>query len=174
MEQVQIAKNILSNVSQQSEIVEKSHIIDNFRETFLVDKSGREIKEKILVVLQKEQEEISKYNTQLETLKIKIGEDPTENTKETYYYLLDGFEDKVGDVPFHYKEKGVTDITEQPIYTTDKPLEAIWETKREYNCIVRKLVDCMIEIAMINTVLNSYPDNKMYKLTLREATILGF
>jgi len=136
---------------------QKAHFLNNFRETFLVEKSGKEIKEKVSISLQKEVDEITKYRTELEILKGKIGEEPTK--KCDHYWLADGFDDKIENLPMVY------DI---------KDTQCNEDLKYDYNYIVIRLIECIIEKVMMQTILNSYPDNKVYKLTLKEASMLGF
>lgn len=174
MNQIEIARNILNNVS--AEPLEKAHLLYGFSNTLLIDKSGKEIKEKLVVVLEKYQQEVSAQKVELETLKIKIGEDPGTLFKESQGWRIDGFEDKLGALPLLYPEEElkIGDTLTSSGYVTDKPFEDICKLKYEYNNKAKNLVDTLMEIELVKTILNSYPDNKMYKLTVKEASMLGF
>lgn len=151
---------------------EKSHFLNNFHETFLIEKTGKEIKEKVAIVLQKENNEIEKYKIELDLLKSQIKEDPTE--KFDNYYLIDGFEDKIEVIPLIYPWSSCCETSDSIEFVGEKEPEEIQKLKNEYNSKVNKLVECMIEMVMMQTVLISYPDKKVFKLTLKEASLLGF
>jgi len=172
MIQIKVAKNILANISEENDL-QKSHLLYNFNNTFFVEKLGKEIKEKVLIVLQKEQQELTQYKATMEALKVQVGEEPTSPIKDSFGWKMDGFEDKI-ECNFNiYKIEGLKEC-DLGDYVTDKPVEEALKLKDQYNVAAGRALDCSIEIAMINTILNSYPDNKSYKLTLKEATILGF
>lgn len=149
---------------------QKSHFINNFRETFLVEKTGKEIKEKVLNIIAKEELEIVEYKTKLISLKNEIKEEPDVNANEIYYYQIEGFEDKIKEMPLIYK----IELQREDSYVGEKPLNDICELKSNYNNTVFRLINCYIELVMLNTIMSSYPDNKLYKLTLKEASLLGF
>lgn len=151
---------------------EKSHFLNNFRETFLIEKTGKEIKEKVAIVLQKENDEIEKYKIELDLLKSQIKEDPTE--KFDNYYLIDGFEDKIEAIPLMYPWSSCCETNDSVEFVGEKEPEEIQKLKNKYNSQVNRLVECMIEGIMMQTVLISYPDKKVFKLTLKEASLLGF
>lgn len=152
---------------------EKSHFLNNFRETFLVEKTGKEVKEKVTIVLQKENSEIEKYKLELDSLKSQIKEEPT--NKFDNYYLIDGFEDKIGEIPLIYQLQSTCPEVNDPVeFVGEKDPTEITALKHKYDNLVHKLVECMIERSMMQTILTSYPDKKLFKLTLKEASLLGF
>lgn len=171
MEIIQKSNNILNNITPEDKI-EKSHLLYGFGDSFLVEKSGKEIKEKLLIILEKEKQEVSEYKIKLETLQIKIGEEPTKSVKDVFYWEIDGNEDLIGELPLVYDCD--EEIEVENSYVTDKPIEDVQKLKQEYKSNISKLIGCLKEIKLINTVLTSYPDDKKYKLSLREVSMLGF
>ena len=172
MEIIQKSNNILRNIIPEDSI-EKSHLLYGFGDSFLVEKTGKEIKEKLSIVLEKEKQEVSEYKVKLEALKTKIGEEPTKSAKDNYYYSIDGNEDILAEVPLTYERNRNLQLVDTE-YVTDKPVEEVWKFKDEYDSYICKLIDCLREIKLINTILTNYPDDKKYKLPLRDIQKLGF
>lgn len=160
----------IEQVFGKGNLIQKSHFLNNFNSSFLVEKKGSEIKERLGSIFEKYQRDSVACRAEIEALKTKIGEDPTVSLEESYDWLIDGFEEKLGELPFLY-------LSPKPVveeYVTDKSIEELLELKGEYDSKVIKYVEGLIEIELIRTILNSYPDNKTYKLTVKEASILGF
>lgn len=153
--------------------LKKSHIIDSFSygdSKFSISKRGKEIKEKLLRVLEDEKSDVSGYISKIEGLKSKIEEEPTIPFSESYYYVIDGWEDKVPTLPlvynYSYPDK---EISMGQSEVADKE-----DLRRKYNDTVFKLVQCYIEIKMVETMMDSFEDTRLYDLNVRQASMLGF
>lgn len=184
-----IAQNILNNVYtpisdyterspkkefalNERETIEKSHIAEHFSNSMKISKKGFAIKEKLQASLQEESESISGLSNKLTELKIKIGEEPTLQAKTYSSWLIDGFEDKISDTPLFYEIN--YNIGESIEYVGENKPEDVRHLKDEYNNTANKLIQCKIEVVMINTMINNFDDKKSYDLDVRQAAILGF
>lgn len=158
--------------------IEKSHLGGfSYSEKLGIKKTGKEIKEKFKINLDKEKSELNELKSKLSTLKTKIGEEPT---KKCDYWQIESYEDKGIDIPLVYDysymtEKVAYDQAETQLLIGETPkVENTSKLRYEYNEIVRKYIDCQKEILQINTILNNYKDTDVYQLTISQATVLGF
>lgn len=157
----EIRKSLLLQNIEDQDLIEKSHINEFvYSKDFEVSKTGKELKEKFGEQLKEEISEIKEYAVQMNTLLSSIGEQPTKHVKEVWYYKIDGWEDKLPVLPMifggYYKEE-------------DKD-----QMKSKYDQLVSRAIDCYIEVLMLNTMINSMSDSRQYKLTVRQASMLGF
>lgn len=158
--------------------IQKSHITEIFgygQNQIQISKTGKEIKSALQGIKAKEEAEKSKYLTQYTTILAQIGCEPTEDVEE---YVVDGFTDKLGDVPkmFSWREC-YNDSGSLSSFTNLQEKESandICKLKEQYNRCVRKYIDCCKEIAQIDTMINNLEDSKKFSLTVKQATILGF
>jgi len=98
---------------------------------------------------------------------IEIGEMPQKEAKDCIGWKLDGWEDKIGFIPKMYGGGELIDSNESTVnHITDKMYK--------HDSTVRNLVDCMIEVVMLNTLINTIKDNKQYSLKVNQAAMLGF
>lgn len=187
-----VAQNILSNVYtpisdytedspkkefalNERETIEKSHILEQFNNSLTISKKGAEIKEKLQKVLQDEQEEINSLSNTLLELKIKIVDEPTLTAQESCSWKIDGFEDKVSDLPMFYPWESCSETLKDSVeYVGESRPEEVRKMKSDYNNLASKLVDCKLEVMMLNTMIGNFEDKKVYSLNIRQAAMLGF
>lgn len=184
-----VAQNILNNVYtpisdytegsptkvfplHERENIEKAHIIESFSRDLIISKKGSEIKEALEKVIQNEQNEMTSLLNKMSELKMKINEEPTLPAEKEQYYTIDGFEDKVTDLPMFYPwECSKEDTTG---YVGDTTPDERNKMRSEYNSAASRLVSCKVEVVMLNTMINNFQDKKSYDLNVRQAAILGF
>lgn len=184
-----VAQNILRNVYtpisdyveevqkkefplNERENIEKAHIIESFSRDLIISKKGSEIKIALEKVIQNEQNEITTLLNKMSELKIKIGDEPMVPAEKELYYTIDGFEDKITDLPMFYPwgcEK--SDTTG---YVGDNTPDERNQMRSDYNSAASRLINCKVEIVMLNTMINNFQDNKSYNLNVRQAAVLGF
>lgn len=189
-----VAQNILSNVYtpisdytedspkkefalNEREIIEKSHILEQFNTSLTISKKGSEIKEKLQKVLDEEQAEVASLGSKLIELKVKIEDEPTQTAVENTPWKLDGFEDKVSDLPMFYPWNccgEVMDTKDSIEYVGENKPEDVRKMKSEYNSVASKIVDCKVEIVMLSTMITNFEDKKVYPLSVKQAAMLGF
>lgn len=169
---------------KNNDAIKKSHIEYTFGDSpdFRIPKTGKEIKEKLNGMMIDEQQEISNYTNQINTLRSCINVTPEGDAEKEYYYLLDGFEDKVGVLPgqpysheqLHChcccEDSRFSDEDSQEETDEHKTIKLMWQ----YNDALVKWIGCKREIAMLNTMLINLVDNKSYNLSVKVATTLGF
>lgn len=185
-----VAQNILNNIYipvsdytegvpakifplSERENIEKAHIIESFSRDLIISKNGSEIKEALDKIVQKEQEEIITLLNQMSELKIKIGEEPTVPAEKEQYYTIDGFEDKITDLPMFYPWD-FKNMEGDSGYVGDTTPDERNKMRSDYNSIASRFVNCKVEIVMLNTMINNFEDKKSYNLNIRQASILGF
>lgn len=167
--------------------IEKSHIEQIFesdaaKRGFVIDKRGKEIKEKLRKMLEEEERSKSMLEIRIDTLRAHINEDPDVDIPKDRYYLVDGWMEKMSNIPDLYswdkinsqecaKENPELVADSGPSNTMKKPCV---QKMQEYNDCVYKYIDCQKEIAMLNTMLSNFKDDAIYSLTVREATLLGW
>jgi len=163
----EIKKSLLLQNIEDQDLIEKSHINEFvYNEDMKVSKTGKELKEKFQEQIKGEVEEIREYSTKIQELLQKIGEQPTKKVDEIWYYRVDGWEDKLPILPMIFGD-GYASINEGDG-------SGVKGDKYEYDQLVGRLIDCNIEIIMLNTMIENMKDNKEYKLTVRQAAMLGF
>lgn len=171
--------------------IEKSHIEQIFehdaaKRGFVIDKRGKEIKEKLRKMLEEEERSKSMLEIRIDTLRAHINEDPDVDIPKDRYYLVDGWMEKMSNIPDLYswdkinssecpdrakEDSGLINADSGPSNTMKKPCG---QKMQEYNDCVYKYIDCQKEIAMLNTMLSNFKDDAIYSLTVREATLLGW
>lgn len=164
--------------------LEKSHIENLFEHDapsrgFTIDKPGTEIKERLKGLLHQEEHELTLTEAKISGILATIpdNEKPTKPVSEVYYYIVDGWESKLGDLPMMYPwdevdSPKVVDSCMCSDCQSDKRPEG--NAKREYNELVYKYVGTKKEIALLMTMIENFSDDKVYSLTVREATMLGW
>lgn len=147
-------------IINQNDIIEKSHIIHDFSysDEFKFSKKGKELKQKFAEAILDEVKEIKKYMVELQTLMVEIGELPIVPAGERQYYKVDGYEGKLAEMPNFYN---IGD-------------DELSKKKMRYNEVVNKVIDCSIEMVLLNTFIRNLDDNKEYKLNATQASKLGF
>jgi len=172
--------------NKSSDEIKKSHIEDLFESQdaqdrgFTIDRTGAEIKPRLMKMLADEQAVCTMLQTKWATLLEQFEQKPSEPAIKARYYLVDGWEDKLGDLPayFAWDEIYPTDAESSIGASCDAIAESgedcICKKKREYNEIVDKYIGCKREIALLETMLANFIDEKVYRLTVKEATLLGW
>lgn len=154
----------------QSNLLQKSHINEFvFNDNFSVAKTGLELKKKFEEQLKMEIEEIKGNSRKASECLKEIGEQPTESFEDEYYWVIDGYEDKIQQLPMVFKSGG--EIVDTKYSNQERTIQ---DKKYDYNGLAHKIVDGMIEIIHLNTLINSMIDGKTYKLNIKQAAILGF
>lgn len=170
--------------NKSKENLEKSHIENLFEHDapsrgFTIDKSGSEIKERLKGLLHQEDHEVTLLEAKMSSLLTSIpeGDKPTKPVADTYYYMVDGWGHKLGDLPMMYDWSEVdtppTECVCNDCVAGTKPQKE-HNVKREYNELVYKYIAAKKEIALLMTMLENFSDEKIYSLTVREATMLGW
>ena len=170
--------------------IEKSHIEQIFehdaaKRGFVIDKRGKEIKEKLRAMLDEEQRAKATLDIRMDTLKASIDGDPDVNVVKDRYYMVDGWVDVLTDIPDMYSWDSIngsaksiatgsslSDIPVDSGPSISKKPDA--QKMTEYNDCVYKYIECQKEIAMLNTMLSNFKDDAVYSLTVKEATLLGW
>lgn len=168
---------------ENQEILQKSHLEPLFyneaaERGFTVDKKGKDIKEKLRGILQEETSLAHQYTAKAEALRIQIKVEPSKKAEEGYYQAKE-FIEVIQPLPNIYSweqmaEELIEDTCCNDISLTLKRESTITQMMRQYNEEVGKLVKSKVDIALINTMLINFDDGKIYKLTVREATALGW
>lgn len=163
--------------------LEKSHVENLFEcgapeRGFTIDKKGIEVKERLKKMLAEEQGTETMLRVKWTELLPKLDKQPTTPAIKARYYMVDGWEDKLGDLPLMYEWEDLDCCIESSsdAYMENTP-SADAECKklrREYNDLVEKYIGCKREIALLNTMIEGFSDTKIYKLTVKEATMLGW
>lgn len=169
----------------QSDNLEKSHIENMFEHDapqrgFTIDKKGSDIKERLKKLLTEEQGVETMLRIKWTEILPKLDKQPTVPAIKARYYLVDGWEDKLGDLPlmFEWEDIDCAPVAESKsdcyVESTPSAEAECKKLRREYNDLVDKYIGCKREIALLNTMIDGFSDTKTYKLTVREATMLGW
>ena len=92
--------------------------------------------------------------------------------------MVDGWEDKLGDLPLMFPWDQL--CCDKPVdansymESTPKAEEEVCKQRRDYNELVEKYIGCKKEIALLETMIDNFSDDKIYKLTVKEAAMLGW
>ena len=153
-------------IMNQNDVIEKSHIIHDFSygEEFKFSKKGKELKQKFAEAILDEVKEIKKYMAELQALMVEIGELPIVPAGDRQYYKVDGYEGKLAEMPNFY------DVDE---WIPKGDQNELSQKKVKYNNIVNRVIDCSIEMVLLNTFTRNLDDNKEYKLNVTQASKLG-
>ena len=166
--------NELSKSISRDELI-KSHIGSQFgySENLKVNKKGAEIKEKLITIKDAELSEISTLKSKAEVLKEKAGSEPTEKLDD---YVTDGIKTNTLLLKYPWNECYCNEQTEKSLDGIEIKSEAhiVCDSKQEYNRCVEKIARCESEVSLINTMINNFEDAKVYNLSVKQATTLGF
>lgn len=169
--------NILSGSISKDELV-KSHIGWQFgnSENLKIAKKGSLIKERLIVIKEKEMNEANDYKSRAEALRVKLNCEPTEELGEWINDGVETIKPKVFNWSETYCESSnkVEDSISIDGNPVKSPEQEICDDKREHNRCVESYVRNMVEIKMIDTMINNLSDEKEYSLAVKQATILGF
>ncbi len=165
--------------------LKKGHIIDAFAyartEDFSIKKTGKELKEKLDKVIAYETAEISKYLALASQYKCPDIE-PMGVISE---YMLSGYSSSsFENLPklYSYEQKkkyrgGDEDNTikeNESYFDSNQKEMSTYDKMQKYNDYIRKVVECMVEVKIANTIKNGVDDNKTYPLSIRQAAAIGF
>jgi|GEM_PF-2317661 len=172
---LQLKKASLSEFGacSQEDII-KSHIDWQFggSPNTTINKKGFDIKEKLMNIKSKESAEIVQKQAELVALKAQIVDEPTEKIDE---YITDDIE--VANMPLKYNwSECYSECIKDSATALESPnlVQQVSELKRKYNLCAEKFVKCQVEVKMLDTMINNFEDEKIYNLTVKQATILGF
>jgi len=181
--------NDINPFEENIDNIVKSHVWEAFDSADnFISKTGKEIKEQIVGVIEEEETEKTKHLTEFTQLKSQL---PLEPTKDVYEWNFRGVKSSLTDVPKQYDydifNYGEAKLSESPVINLEAPVKSIEQgsaptkltpeqTKvaQKYNNLVEKYIDCQVEIVKLNTLLNNLDDNKSYKLTVHQASLLKF
>lgn len=153
-------------IKSLNNILEKSHISDfTYSDRFSVNKTGKEIKERLTKIYNDERLEQTELKLKFNNLLEKISEAPE---KDIDYWRIDGYIDRGIDSPKIFNCYQLVDSSKTNTIEDNSSL------KSEYDELVKKYIDSQKECIQINTMLNNFKDSDIYKLTVNQATILGF
>ena len=167
---------------EKSESLQKSHIEEIFDRDapsrgFTIDKNGKEIKERLQKMLQEEQQTCTMLQVNWTEMFSKFEEKPTQPAIKELYYMVDGWEDKLGDLPLMFpwdKTYCKSESVEGYMESTPSAEEELCKQRRDYNDLVQRYIGCKKEIALLETMIDNFSDEKIYKLTVKEAAMLGW
>lgn len=185
-----VSENILKmcGYSDSSSSLQKGMLWDVFdrepeKRGFVVTKRGKLIKEKLNGLLSKEEQDLASCYAQIVSLSSKIGQEPTVPAENRFSYEVGGFKEALGTLPNVYDFKlmvedsptsACCDMGMDLSCSDNSEKESTKDLMYAYNDTVYRWITYKKDIAMINTMLSNFDDNKDYDLTVREATILGF
>ncbi len=150
---------------------EKSAFLNNMRDTFTIEKTGKEVKEKVSTLIGKANAKIEGLRLKKEIIRTKIGEDPTKKYLD-YYYV--SYPDDSIDLPLIYDTNSGLVSSEEITPVISEVPEDFKKLKYEYNDLSRECVDTRYDLLAMKTIIDSCSDNKVYKFSLNEARSLGF
>lgn len=169
--------------NKSNDEIKKSHIEELFEHHdaaergFTIDKTGAEIKPRLQKMLADEQSVCTMLQTKWTTMLGQFEQQPMVPAIKARYYMVDGWEDKLGDLPAMFGWDNLNcDSCESDNYmeTTPNAEQCLCKQRREYNEVVEKYIGCKREIALLETMLDNFQDDKIYKLTVKEAAMLGW
>lgn len=174
-----ISRNILETCGfQNKDTLQKSHVEvfgdSQTQRGFVISKKGSEIKAKLKLMLEKEVQESTVYYNKAMAIAAKIGCEPTKSAREYYYYLVDGWEEQIGNIPNVYGYDGCCEDSSLDLSSSQPQSEDLRHLRSEYDNCIRQWIETKREQAMLNTMINNLSDTKEYDLSVREAVILGF
>lgn len=149
-----------------------------------IAKTGSEIKTALIATSVFIKADESKHKAEMAEERKEVGFDPEGKFDE---YDTDGLENRVEDMPSRYsyeqmypndgvKESvGVSSfdsVETSPVTSTVTP--EIKKCMREYNDHARRYLKCKLQSVYMATAIKNLDDKRSYKLTIKEAAILGF
>jgi hypothetical protein len=163
---------------------EKAIVDDlSYSEDFRIEKTGKEVKEKLQVELSTIATEKITFISKMESLVKEIGCLPSGKPDQ---WQIRGFEKYLGEVPRQYpyeqiypnkKSEGCypDSGSELPSYgITPVDSKMIVDKMREYNQIASNYICRCIDAIKLKTVIDNLPDTKKIKLAPQLASQLGF
>lgn len=152
---------------------EKSAFLNNMRDSFIVEKTGKEVKEKVLTLIEKANAKVESLRLKKEIIRTKIGEDPMK--KYTDYYYIPFPNDSI-DAPLVYDTCSTvsSEVDSMGPISPQQPSDEVLKLKHEYNDLTRECVDTRYDLLSMNTIIDSCSDTKVYTFSLTQATSLGF
>ena len=167
---------------EKSESLQKSHIEEIFDKDapsrgFTIDKDGKEIKERLQKMLAEEQQTCTMLQVTWTEMLGKFEEKPTQPAIKELYYMVDGWEDQLGDLPLMFpwdKTYCKSESVDGYMESTPNAEEELCKQRRDYNDLVQRYIGCKKEIALLETMIDNFSDEKIYKLTVKEAAMLGW
>lgn len=144
-----------------------------------IEKTGREIKEKLMEELNRVVSNKNSLASEMERLLTEIGEAPRGKAEN---WELRGYEKYFAVVPFKYsytqvypagtESKGELLQADAPVDSIE--VKSIQDKMRAYNKTVNEYISRFIEELRLKTVINNLSDDKKVKLNPRLASELGF
>lgn len=186
IEKAKVARGLFESFgySDKKDTLEKSHVEDIFERDapsrgFTIDKNGKEIKERLQKMLADEQQTCTMLQVTWTEMLSKFEDKPTQPAIKELYYMVDGWEDKLGDLPLMFPWDKTYCNAESPsidgyMESTPSAEAELCKQRREYNDIVQRYIGCKKEIALLQTMIDNFSDEKIYKLTVKEAAMLGW
>jgi hypothetical protein len=164
--------------------IEKSHVVEAFDYSDqFIEKKGREIKLALVKVIENEEAEKDRAQNEMNILLAKLPIAPIDDMGE---YVFHGVKSRLGFIPkrfpYHYgykdspKAYGPMDISESfveekvPSVLTDEDRDNI----RKYNSCAEQYIDSCVELVKLNTLQSNLRDENTYKLSVHQASLLGF
>jgi len=161
--------------------LEKAHLSMSFESAndLPIYKTGREVKEKLVIVLNKEEAELEDLRGEIQEQLEEAGIIPTECVSEWQRRELE--ENEVPKlISYDFLCNGMCDVKQEQGGVAIEQGEKIQLTEeqkkaaREYNRLVDKLVGCTLEVKRIMTVLENLKDEQKVTLSPAMASSLGF
>jgi hypothetical protein len=157
-------------------------IVDDlsYSEDFRVEKTGKEVKDKLQLEMAAIATEKVAFITKMEVLVTAIDQLPNGKCDR---WQIQGYEKHLGDVPRQYTYEqlypGNNDKKEDinyPMVETPAPVitKNITDKMREYNQLASDYVRRCINAIILKTVIDNLSDNKKIKLAPQLASQLGF
>jgi len=181
-----------------NETMNKGHIIDTFsygQNKIAMKKTGAEISEKLAVQKAIEESKRDALVKECDALRSSISEAPEQDMDE---YQFKGVKSKLGFVPKLYSFEQVdahvdvimgSEETANPTFTTiashkkyadeEVSSDSRWEHRQKcpmhlYNECARKLVECSVEIILVDVMMNNLQPTAKYDLNVDQLATLGF
>lgn len=150
---------------------------------FFVEKTGKEVKEKIQYIKTLDDNEAAGHVVSANELLKQCTIKPTD-TNCIGDYELRGTKIKFGAIPMMFSWDEVSAFDKQNENNISQPVQYAQKQEvldkkvdnpyRLYNQHIRMYVECRVESIILDTVLNNMSDKKVYKLTAEQASKLGF
>ena len=170
-----------TNEGDQSELNKSISDDISYSEDFRVEKTGKEIKEKLQVELASLMNKKVELVSQMQNLVKEIEQMPSGKADS---WAMRGFEKYLGEVPRQYchsqiypSKQGFDSDVQNYISSGEIAPEipkSTVEKMREYNSTSSNYIGVCVEIIKLETVLNNLSDSKKIKLAPTLAAQLGF
>ena len=170
-----------TNEGDQSELNKSISDDISYSEDFRVEKTGKEIKEKLQIELTSLMNKKVESVSQMQNLVKEIEQMPSGKADS---WMMRGFEKYLGEVPRQYchsqiyPSKQNSDLYIQDYVSSGEIVPVIPQSTvdkmREYNSISSDYIRVCVEIIKLETVINNLSDSKKIKLAPSLAAQLGF